>query len=306
MSSQVVITDKKHTGSYSRMATAIQQLAGKIDTTPNGLYDQKVTVIAGDLTVTNDDLDIEFDVPFDNDTEVNEAEITIFNLTDATISAIRENAEVSISAGYGNDKGVIFSGYVSKKKTYWDDCDKVTTIYAIDNNGKPEREITSLSFGGGTKASTILKKLVELVGLPVAEFEVRRDHTYKDQVTVDGGLMDSIKKYAQICGVSAYICKSKIYVCNLASSYDVVYMTPDTGLLTVTPFEETNTAEEYTDLVTGLDINMLLNHRVQTGSVINVTSRNAKGEYWVREGSHTYNGDTFTTKVKAISVSCIK
>lgn len=305
MSSQVIIKDKKHTGSYSRMATAVQQLAGKINTEPSGLYDQNVTVIAGDLTVSNDDLDIEFDIPFDDDAEVNEAEITVFNLTDNTISTIRENAAVSISAGYGNDKGVIFSGYVRKKKTYWEDVDKITTIFALDNNGKKETPV-NLSFGAGTKATTILRRLAELVGLPIAEFYPRRDHTYKDKVTIDGGLTENLRKYAQVCGVSAYICKSKLYICNLASSYDVVYLSADTGLLSVTEFEETNTAEEFTDTITGLNIEMLLNHRVQTGSVINVTSKNAKGEYWVREGSHIYDGDRFITKVKAISLSCIK
>jgi len=304
MSSQVVIKEQKPAG-YSRMATAIEQLAGKINTEPSGLYDQSVTVIAGDLTVTNDDLDIEFDIPFDDDAEVNEAEINIFNLTDSTISTVSDNAAVSISAGYGNDKGVIFSGYVRKKKTYWEDVDKITTIYALDNNGKKEQTV-NLSFGAGTKASTILRKLAELIGLPIAEFAPRREHTYKDKVTVDGGLTESLRKYAQICGVSAYICKSKLYICNLASTYDVIYLSADTGLLNVTEFEETNTAEEYTDVVTGLNIEMLLNHRVQTGSVISITSKNANGEYWVREGSHTYDGDTFKTKVKAISLSCIK
>lgn len=307
MSSQVVIKDKKHSGTYSRMATAIQQIAGKIDTIPDGLlYDQKVTIDAGGVIITNEELDLEFEIPFDDDTEANEAEIVIYNLTDDTISAIKEKAAISVSAGYGKDTGIIFSGYISKKKTYWEDNDKITTIYAIDNNGKEEKELTELSFGSGTKASTILRKLVGNVGLPLAVFQTRRDHTYKDKVTVSGGLMQNIKKYAEICGVTAYVCKSKIYVCPLAyGNYDVFYMTADTGLLNTVAFEETNTAEDYTDHITGQEIEMLLQHRIQTGSVINLSTRNVKGNFKVREGSHTYNGDEFTTKVKAISFSCL-
>lgn len=305
MSSRVVIKDKKPTGSYSRMATAIQQVAGKIDTVPDGLYDQKVTVKTGGLSVTNDDLDIEFDIPFDDDTEANEAEIIIYNMTDATISTIRKGAALTVSAGYGSDVGVIFSGYVSKKKTYFEDGDKITQIYAIDNNGKKEKEL-SIAYGSGTKASTILKGLIAKTGLPLAEFNIRRDHTYKDKVNIDGGLMDNIRKYAEICGVSAYICKSKVYVCNLASSYNVFKMSADTGLLSVSEYEEESTAEEYTETLTGVNAEMLLQNRVQTGCVINVSSRNIKGDFLVKEGSHSYDGDTFITKVKAVALSCIK
>ena len=285
----------------------MQQVAGKIDTAPEGLYDQKVTLITGDVNISNDNLDLEFDIPFDDDTEANEAEIIVYNLTDKTINAIKKNASISIKAGYGKDVGVIFSGKVSKKETYWEECDKVTTIYAIDNNGKKEKEITNLSFAKGSKASRILKKLVERVGLPVAVFQTRRDHTYKDKVTIDGGLMDNIKKYAQICGVVAYVCKSKIYVCPLTyGSHDTFNLTPDTGLLSAKEFEETINSEDYTDVITGQEIEMLLQHKVQTGSIINLNTKNVKGNFRVREGSHTYDGSEFKTTVKAIDYSCIK
>ena len=307
MSSQVVIKDKKYNGNYSRMVKSIKDVAGKIDTIPNGLYDQQVKVETNGLCIKNDELDLTFNIPFDDDTEANEAEIVIYNLTDATISTIKEREAISVTAGYGKDTGVIFSGYVSKKKTRWENNDKVTTIYAIDNNGKKETELTELSFGSGTKASTILKKLVERVGLPVAAFSIKRDHTYKDDVTVSGGLMENVKKFAQICGVSAYVCKSKIYVCPLAyGNYDIIYLTPDTGVLSTSEFEEEITVEDYTDNITGQEIEMLLQHRVQTGCVINLSTKNAKGNYKVREGSHTYDGSEFKTVVKAIDFSCLK
>lgn len=289
------------------MIESIKQVAGKIDTTPNGLYDQKVTITTGDVTINGDNLDVEFTIPFDDDTEANEAEIVVYNLTDKTIGAIKKGAAITVKAGYGKDVGVIFSGYISKKHTCFEDCDKITTIYAIDNNGKKETELTELSFGSGTKASTILRKLVSLVGLPVAAFEVKRDYTYKDKATVSGGKMENIKKYAQICGVVAYVCKSKIYVCPLTyGTHDTFYLTADTGLLSVSAFEEEVTAEEYTDTITGQNIEMLLQHKVQTGSIINLSTKNVKGEYRVSEGSHTYDGNEFKTTVKAISVSCIK
>ncbi len=307
MASDIAIKNSKPKGNFSQMAIAIKGVAGKIDTTPSGLYDQKVTLKTGDVTIKNDDLDMEFEIPFDDDTEANEAEIVIYNLTDKTINAMKKNAAISITAGYNKDTGVIFSGYISKKRTYWEDCDKVTLIYAIDNNGKKETELSNMSFGAGTKASTILRKLVERVGLPLAVFETRRDHTYKDKVTIDGGLMDNVKKYAQICGVVAYVNKSKIYVCPLTyGDHETFNLTADTGLLSANEFEEEAKVENYTDTIKGLEIEMLLQHKVKTGSIINVSSKNVKGDYRVREGKHTYDGNEFKTTVKAISYSCIK
>ena len=152
-----------------------------------------------------------------------------------------------------------------------------------------------------------MRNLVGRVGLPVAVFQTKRDHTYKDKVTISGGLMDSIELYARVCGVVAYVCKSKIYVCPLTyGTHDTFNLTPDTGLLSVSEFEEEKKAEEYTDKITGVDVEMLLQHKVQTGSILNITTREIKGEYRVREGSHTYDGSEFKTTVQAVSSSCLK
>ena len=308
MSSEVVIKDKNHVGKYSRMAISLQQVAGKIDTVPDGLYDQNVTLKAGDVTIDNDSLDLEFDIPFDDDTEANEAEIQIYNLTNKTINALSKKTAISITAGYGKDTGCIFSGYISKRRTVWEDGDKVTTIYAIDNHGKKEADLSKkITFGKGTKASSILRKLVARTGLPVAVFKIRRDYTYKGKTTVDGGLMNNIRKYADVCGVSAYVCKSKIYVCPLTYGQSKTFhLSEDTGLLSISEFEEESTSEKYKDHIVGVECEMLLQHRIQTGSVIQIENGTYKGTYRVREGSHNYDGDKFTTKVKAVSTSSLK
>lgn len=308
MSSRVVIQDKRHSGSYSQMAVAIQQLAGQINTEAKGLYDQKVKVTINRLEITNDNFDLEFNIPFDDDTEVNEAEITIYNLSPATVCNLYKKAPISVQAGYGKDVGIIFSGYISHHKTYWDsDHGRVTVIHALDNDGKKETELKSVTYGANSKASNILKNLVQELGLPIAVFEVRRDYTYKDKVTVSGGRLDNIKKFAQICGVRAYICKGSVYVCPLTwGTHDTFTLTVDTGLLSASEFEEESSSDEYTETITGQSIEMLLQHKVTTGSIINLTSMNAKGEFRVREGTHTYDGNSFKTTVKAIAYSCLK
>lgn len=140
-----------------------------------------------------------------------------------------------------------------------------------------------------------------MTGLPVAVFAPKRDHVYKDKATVEGGLMENIRKYAKICGVSAYICKGQIYARPIIDGDGLDFtLSADTGLLELSEFEEESTTEEFVDTVHGYEITMLLQHRVTTASLIKVNSKNVSGSYRVREGSHTYDGTSFLTKVKAV------
>lgn len=293
-------------GPDSRVIESMRRLESEImlETDPvntSGLYRQTVIIQTGNVTIKNSDLDCEFDIPFDDDTEANEAEIIVYNLSDLTVQNIKKDASITVTAGYGDDTGVIFSGVISKVKTYYSGQDKITEINAIDQELLKERELKSISYSKGTKASKILQDLVGKVGLPVAVFSPKRDHTYKDKATVDGGLMENIRKYAQVCGVSAYICKGQIYVRHVLDGDGLDFtLSSDTGLLSITEFEEEQTAEDFKDTVHGYEMTMLLQHRITTASLIHLKSRNVTGLYRVREGSHTYDGTDFLTKVKAI------
>ena len=45
------------------------------------LYHHTVTIKIGDITIDNEELDCEFDIPFDDDTEADEAEIIVYNIS---------------------------------------------------------------------------------------------------------------------------------------------------------------------------------------------------------------------------------
>ena len=290
----------------SRIVESIRHLESEIileteQADTSGLYHHTVTIKIGDITIDNEELDCEFDIPFDDDTEADEAEIIVCNISDTTIQNIKRDAQISVTAGYGDDTGIIFSGIISKVRSYYSGNDRVTEIYAIDQAVLKERELKSKSYAKGTKASKILQDLISQVGIPVAVFAPKRDHTYKDKSTVDGGLMENIRKYAKVCGVSAYICKGQIYVRHILDGDGLDFtLSSDTGLLSLSEFEEEQTAEDFKDTVKGYEMTMLLQHRITTASLIHVQSRNVTGVYRVREGSHTYDGTDFLTKVKAI------
>ena len=302
--SRAIIVDPKPSGRVSRMITAVQMLDEQFDTEIKGQFGQTVVIQSGNVTIRNSELDCEFTTNFDDNTQANEAEIIVYNLTDKTINQFINKAKITITAGYNTDTGIVFDGYITSKKTYREGVDKITVIRALDDSKRNNQSVQSVSYAAGKKASYILRDLCGKVGLPIAVFKVARDYTYTDEVTVDGSLSDAIKQYATVCGVAAYVCKQKLYVRPLNDGDNTRFkLSADTGLLSVSEFEEElETEENGREVVKGFDVECLLQHRMQTASIIELDSVNYKGNFRVREGTHVYSGGEFKTTARIIQV----
>lgn len=273
----------------SALIKAMDTWKTPFDLRPQGVFGTVAIVRTETVTLNSDTLDIEYTVPFDDDLEPNEAEIVVYNLSDNTIEQLQYGMEISIESGYKGDTGVIFKGFITKVKTTHEDSDKVTTIKAMDDI--KDHSIESQSFAAGSKASTILKALIDKTGIPVAVFEPARDHTYKDSQTVDGDLMQNIGKYAEVCGISVYVSKGEIYARTLKEGDDLNFeVSVDTGLIgSPSPYEEENVAEDYNDTVHGYEVEMLLQHRMSAGAIVKLTSKRANGTYRVCSGEHRFS-----------------
>lgn len=269
---------------------------------PKGMFGRVTIVKTGAVTINSDELDVDIECPFDDDTEANEIEIKVYNLSKATIQALKWNNPISVTAGYKGDTGVIFSGYISKVSTKWDGMDKVTTINALDNFDLKEHDIAEKAYKQGTKASYILKDLISLLKLPIGEIKIRRDWTYKEETNVTGGLMDNIKKYAEVCGISVYINKGKIYARHITDGDNIEFtVSEETGMIgSPEEFEEEITAEDYKDTVNGYKIKMILQHRMTTAAIVNLKSQFVSGQFRVRSGKHTINESESITEIEVI------
>lgn len=265
---------------------------------PDGVFGSEAKVICGDVTIKSNELDLEFDIKFDDDMEANEAEIIVYNLTKTTIEQFKKGSAISIEAGYKGDTGLVFSGFVDKVKTTHEDADKVTTIKCLDDI--TDHTLTEITFAKGTKASYILKTLLEKTGLTIAVFEMRRDHTYDSEQKVDGDLMENIKKFSKVCGVSTFICDGKIYSRHIKEGDNLNFtLSADTGLIgSPEEYEEELTAEDFKETINGYECEMLFQHRMKAGAIIDLDSRDVKGSFRVCSGEHSFNNDSCITKVK--------
>lgn len=268
------------------------------DVTPNGVFGSVAIIKSGYVTISSNDLDIEFSIPFDDDMEANEAEIIIYNLSAQTINELKTKASITVKAGYKNDTGIVFKGFITKISTKYDGADKVTTIRCIDD--VTQKSVENLTFASNTKASEILKSLIDKTGIPVAVYKVRRDYVYTSDQTVDGDLMGNIKKYAQVCGISVYVNKGQIYARHIKEGDNINFtVQPDTGLIGYPePYEEELTAEDFKETINGYEITMLLQHRMTTAAIVNLTSKISSGSFRVRSGEHTFNSSECITKIK--------
>lgn len=296
-SSRAVIQEQKMTA-RSALVKAFETWKTPFDIKPDGVFDCTATVKSGGVTVSSEELDIDFRVPFDDDMEPNEAEITVYNLSDNTIKQLKKGAALSIEAGYKGDTGILFNGFISKVETSYDGADKATTIYALDD--VKTRTVDGLSFAANTKASYILRTLINKTGIPVAVFSVRRDHTYKDSETVDGDLMENIKKYAEVCGISVYVSKGKIYARYIKDGDNISFeVKSENGLIgSPTAFTEEIRAQDYTDTVNGYKADMILQHRMCAGAIVNLKSKTGNGTFRVCSGEHRFSKAETITRIK--------
>lgn len=246
--------------------------------------------------------DMEFEIPFDDDAEANEAEFVVYNLSDSTANKFKVGNTIRLKAGYGNDIGIIFDGYISKVKSVREGVDKVTTIYALDDVKYSPQMMKEKTYAKGTKASTILKDLLGRLNLPIEVFKPQREFTYDSETKIDGSIVKNIKEYSEVCGVSTYIYKQKIYCRPIWDGDNLHFnVNANTGMIgSPEPFEEEKTSEKYTDKVYGYNITMILQHRLTTAGIVKVNSIYHSGEYRVMSGTHKYDGLSATTEFKCM------
>jgi len=87
-----------------------------------------VAVGSGTLHFNSEDLEIRFEVPFDDDSKPNVSTLRIFNLTKTTINRMKKGQNVTLVAGYSSDYGVIVEGKITKIVSAYEGADKITTI----------------------------------------------------------------------------------------------------------------------------------------------------------------------------------
>lgn len=321
--SKVIIrNNESHTSRLIKSFQSIENLE-PYEIKPKGVWGSTATININytidstnyDITYKFEDMDFEFDIPFDDNLEANEGEIIIYNLSNNDISRLQEivkkrnkgvkKERVTITAGYEKDTGVVFQGYITKVSTVQEGADRVTTLKVIDDIECKENLEMSESGAASTILATLIDMLVDKTNLNKAKMSFARDYIYSDSVSIDVPLESAIKQFSEVCGVSTFIRKGNIYCCKLneIDTSNVFEVSENTGMIgSPQPFTEEIESGDDTYTVEGFEIDMLFQHKISIGSVIQLRSRDYRGTYYVQSGNHIFNESEAITHIKAIEV----
>jgi len=253
---------------------------------------RETIVLAGGRRFHSNELDIEFDVPFDNDSEPNVANITIYNLSDSSINSMQKDQTIIINSGYRDDIGSIFIGSLQKSHTRWQGTEKITELTIGDGAQEWLTSNVSQAYAEGMKASAILADLCGMFGIEPGKLDLVNDLTYPNGRVIDCMVKDAVKQIVKECDSTFKISQGKIYIMpqeqGIPSGF---FLNEQTGLIgSPEVFEK----EERGQTKKGYRVTMLLNHRITVDSILQIQSRTANGTFQVLKGRHRSAGDHVT------------
>lgn len=271
------------------------------------LWTRFIDLQAGNIHITSDQLDIEFEVKGSNSSSANTAEITVYNLSSATKAAIKPGQKIRLKAGHVGNYGEIFTGIV---KATFDDRDagntqdlgdiptKITAVNQVYTTGLPP-----VSYPKGTPFSTIILAAFTASDIPVEKIDDQGFVLEEDYTSDPSALTNLQHCQRKINGDSSKTHKTATFYVETEKGYFVttefvsqterVVVSSGTGLTQTVPEEPDDGS--YTRSITSL-----LNWRVTADALVELKSRaiGASGSYKVVEYTHSCDSSDYQTVMK--------
>lgn len=259
-------------------------------------WDRKAVLRAGNKEFTNQNFDIEFDVPFSNSATPDIAEITIYNLSNDSISSIKSKAYTHLNVGYGDDVGSILVGNIESVDTHSNGVDRVTNIMVSDGATEWRSKKVDKTYKEGVKAGYMMRDLANSLGLEVAEIRPAQNKSYEGGKTFSGTIGDALVELAEDTNSKIFVDKGKLYIRSKAKGTSTGFiLSSDTGMI---GSPETSIQEVDGKEVRAYNVECLLNHRISTDSIIEIRSKYINGRFRVVSGEHS----DFITSLEMVEV----
>ena len=272
-----------------------------------------IEVLAGQKrfeSLGDNQLEIEFDIPFSDSKEPDVSEVVIYNLSNETIEDIKRDGYIYVNAGYKhlNNKGNILTGEIEDIVTEWQGVDKVTKITVTDGAKSWRTAELTKTYQEGTQASFIMRDLCNVMGYEIVAIEPVEDITYKLGKTIRGSASKSLEQLAADTKSKLFVNKNRVVIRGENIGYVTGFvLNSDSGLVG----SPTLNKDESGDKTNSVDkkkskkknketkktwtVVSLLNPQLETDSIIKVESRLLNGTFRVVSGRHTKDFNTELT-----------
>ena len=240
-------------------------------------------------------LHISFSIERSEKEASNTGKVSIWNLNDEHIDALKEDDCVAVlKAGYQDSMPLIFTGVVTFGSTELDGADTVTDIEVTDTRVELRDTYVSLSYAGKVNTKDIITDVAGQMGVTPsfsynAEFsELPNGYSYVGQAK---------NVLTKMCDTSNLVWSVQNGVLQIKKPNDVmlreVYvLSPDTGLLGIPKKINVSKEEEGKKTENGWDVVYLMNAAIDIDDYVYLESKLVKGYF--RVSQIKIEGDNFS------------
>lgn len=259
-------------------------------------FGRKVEFILENKVIRYPELDLEFEVNFDTDSDGNVGHVRFFNLSNKTINLLKKDVNFNLRAGYKNDVGLLLPGVISNTQTYWDTTDKITEIVVGDNTSDWLNTTVNQTWRAGIRARDVAVDLIDMLPFGVGEINLANNIDYPKGKTFSGTVKAALEEIAKDAATKLHVGRNKIYLRpEEVGTREIVNLNQRTGLI-ASPQKIDEDGEE------GYKVQSLLNYRIWADSIIRIDSKTISGLYRVKKGLHKLSSSDFLTEMEVVKV----
>jgi len=252
------------------------------------------TLTIGSKKYSLGELDFSFEIPFEDSDEPPVATVKVTNLSGSTRANIKQNDPVVLNAGYEGDVGCILIGKVVGLKHKHSNVDWTTTLTVQPCADEILGSLINKTYAENTKASAMVRDLLNIFGVEVSKCELSVDQTYPRGRVCRGNLKQVLTEIVVNECQSRFIVRTtgQVYITRADDGINNgLSLTPSSGLLRADEekviFEPEGKSTEETTEDDTISRSCLLNYRVATAEVVKVQSQSLNGRFIVVSGKHT-------------------
>jgi len=244
-----------------------------------------------------EDFDFDFEVNFEDGKELPEATVRIKNLASSTRFSMARGDLIIINAGYKGQLGNIFVGQISSVEQKHEGTDWITEIVGVSAMREwLSREVNKTY--QATKASFVVRDLLNILGIEPAVFELVRDVNYPYGKYCRGRVGDIVSEIVTRDCESRFVINNGLIIIN-DPNQPVTFgalLSAQTGLLRnstgtmIVPITnnllEPLSEEEKLEQAILKTRSVMLNPALLGGSLVEVDSNDLQGTFIVVRGQH--------------------
>ena len=256
------------------------------------------TLVIGHNKYSLENMDFSFEIPFEDTDEPPVATIKVTNLAASTRAGIKRNDPVILNAGYEGDVGCLLVGKVVGLTHKQSNVDWVSTFTVQPCADEILGSRINKTYAKNTKASVIIRDLLNIFGVEVAKCELSKDKVYPRGRVCRGKMKQVLPVFMVNDCKRRFIIRAtgQVYItaANGAINNGVV-LTSATGLLrsdeekVTIPLEtKENSQKKGKDREDDwISRSCILNYRIATAEQVKIQSKDLNGKFVVKEGKHS-------------------